>query len=56
MSARGVSVPVHAGIHPLPVDRILDTHLRKHYLSTISFANGNNELLLRDSNLHGPFS
>ena len=43
--------PVHAGIHtpaqwmlgytPPPVDRILDTHLWKHYLSASSFADGN---------------
>ena len=29
----GVSAPVYAGIHHLPVDRILDTRLWKHYLS-----------------------
>ena len=34
----------------------MDTHLWKHYLSTISFADGNNELLLSDSNLQDPFT
>ena len=28
------------GVHLSPVDRILDTHLWKHYLSTTSFADG----------------
>ena len=30
------------GVHLPPVDRILDTHLWKHYLSTTSFADGYN--------------
>ena len=37
----GLSAPVNAGIqHPSLVDRILETHLRKHYLSATSFADG----------------
>ena len=34
-----VSAPVHAGIHP-PVNRILDTHLWKHYLPANTVADG----------------
>ena len=33
--------PVHAGIYPPPVDKILDTRLWKHYLSATTVTDGN---------------
>ena len=33
---RGVSVPMHAGIHTHPVNRITDRQVQKHYLSATS--------------------
>ena len=35
-------LPGGGGVHLPPVDRILDTRLWKHCLSTTSFADGNN--------------
>ena len=32
--------PRSGGVHLPPINRILDTHLRKHYLSATSFADG----------------
>ena len=43
----GWDTQLHAGIHPLPVDRMPDTCLWKHYLPATTVAGGNYILIIK---------